>query len=350
MQPYGGDRLRSAGGKIILQSAISKGWVARKPKGVHAEYPGTAVLWDGEYFEVIRAERASETAVRYVLEPWRDEHVIRDFQHYDAATEERRLADHRAAEAQRKKSVFARLSGIVLGHVPQHVQDHLQNELGVTPSLMTMASCIPSLLLLGTCVWLYSGSKLEKVPSPVPDWLWPLAFLLVLESAMRFLVAMSQSRGMGSMLGVIGYVLFWYVTPNRQKWPSPFDPGRGHGTFTLPPPDDVALQDSLEMRGPWFTLLSVAEQKRLAERFGFDYRKHAYGLAWIILVCSTFGVVSSFVKVADSGSFSALSSLIVAGAMAIEQIRRLAAFKRGPAGSFLGVIVRPFVRRFLEQG
>src|SRR5688572_7502489 len=206
MHPYGGDRLRNAGGRVILQSAIPKGWVARKPKGVHAEYPGTAVLWDGEYFEVISAERASETAVRYVLEPWRDEHVIRDFQHYDEATEERRLADHRAAAAQRKKSVFARLSGIFLGHAPEHVQEHLQNELGVTPSFMTMASCIPSILLLGTCVWLYSDSKLQKVPSPIPLWLWGLALLLLFESAIRFLAAMSQGRGMGSVLGYAGYI------------------------------------------------------------------------------------------------------------------------------------------------
>src|SRR5688500_6691781 len=120
MHPYGGDRLRNAGGKIILQAAIPKGWVARKPKGIHAEYPGTAVLWDGEYFEVISAERASETAVRYVLEPWRDEHVIRDFQHYDEATEARRIADHRAAASQRKKSVLSGLSGIGLGRSVDH--------------------------------------------------------------------------------------------------------------------------------------------------------------------------------------------------------------------------------------
>src|SRR5687768_13369970 len=177
MQPYGGDRLRSAGGKIILQSAISKGWVARKPKGIHAEYPGTAVLWDGEYFEVISAERASETAVRYVLEPWRDDHVIRDFQHYDEATEARRVADYRAAESQRKKSVLSRLAGVVLGHVPAHVQDHLQNEFGVTPSRMTMLSCIPSVLLLGLCVWFGSGAVMSGEGSPIPWWVGPLALV-----------------------------------------------------------------------------------------------------------------------------------------------------------------------------
>ena len=350
MHPYGGDRLRNAGGKIILQAAIPKGWVARKPKGVHAEYPGTAVLWDGEYFEVITAERASETAVRYVLEPWRDDHVIRDFQQYDEATEARRLADHRAAAAQRKKSVLSRLSGIVLGHFPVHVQEHLQNEFGVTPSRMTIVSCIPSVVLLGACVWFQSEAKLEQVASPVPFWLGPLALLLVLESAIRFLVAMTQGRGIGSMLGTLGYVLVWYAMPIRRSWPSPFDPGRGHKSFTLPPSDEVALRDSLEMRAPWFTLLSVREQERLAERFGYDYRQHASAIAWLILTSTTLGVVRSVMKIADGGTLSTFVSLIVAGGLAIEQVRRLGTFKRGPAGSVLGIFVRPFVRRFLERG
>ena len=351
MQAHGADRLRNAGGKIILDSPIPKGWVARKPKGVHAEYPGTAVMWDDAYFEVVSAGPGAEGGVRYVLEPWRDEHIMRSFQHYDAASEAQRIADHRAAAAQRKKSVLGRLSGMFLGHFPQHVQDHLQNELGLTPTRMTMLSCVPSVLLLGGCVWLYSDARLTRTASPVPFWLWAIAVYLVIDSAVRFLVAMSHGRGIGSLFGTIGYIAFWYALPTRRKWPSPFDPGRGHKLFMLPPPDDVALQDALQIRGPWFTLLTAEEQKRLSTRYGFDHRKHAYGLAWLILVFATLGAVSSFVKVSDGGGgFGPLVSLIVAGGLAVEQIVRLGAFKRGPAGCFLGILARPFLRRFLENG
>lgn len=349
MHPYGADRLRTTGGKIILHSPIPKGWVARKPKGVHAEFPGTAVQWDESYFEVIAVQSAAEGGVMYVLEPWRDDHVMRSFQHYDAETEARLEADYRVAEAQRKKSLLTSLSGMFFGHYPRHVQDHLQNELGVTPSRITLASCIPSVALLGICVWLHSDAKVDRELSPVPFWLWPIALFMFAESALRFFVAMSQNRGMGSLFGAFAYIAFWYITPNRDKWPSPYETSRGNKIFTLPPPDDVELRDSLEMRAAWFSLLSEAEQKHLADRYGFDYRKHAPGLAWVILVCATLGAVSSYVKVADSGSFSALVSLIVAGVLAVEQIRRLIAFKHGPAGSFLGIIVRPFVRRFLEH-
>lgn len=350
MLPYGGDRVRTAGGKIILHSNISKGWTARRAKtNVHAEYPGTAVLWDDQYFEVINATLLPQGGVRYVLEPWREEHVIRVFDHYDEETEARRLADFRAAQAQRKKSVGARFAGILLGHFPGHVQSHLENELGVSPAAMTILSCIPSVVLLGICAWLYSDSKLRQVPSPVPFWLWLLALALVFESTVRFFIAMSQSRGAGSLFGAFAYIAFFYFGANRRNWPSPYATARGNALFTLPPPDDVALRDKLETRGAFLTLLSPAEQLRLAERYGFDYRKHAFGMTWVILIGSAVGVISSIMKLAD-GKASALISLVVAGALTLEQLGRLAALKRGPAGSFLAVFVRPFTRDLLERG
>lgn len=351
MQPYGGDRVRAAAGKIILHSNLSKGWKARVAKsGTHSEFPGTAVLWDEQYFEVIAAELLPLGGVRYVLEPWRDDHTIRVFDQYDEPTEARRLEDYRRAKSQQKKSLAARLSGIVLGMLPAPVQKHLENELGVTPSTMTLLSCIPSLALLGGCAWLAASAKLAKEPPPVPFALWLLAFGLLVESAFRFHIAMVQGRGIGTLFGLIGYSFLWLVMPNRRNWPKPFAQERGNKLFTLPPPDDVALRDSLETRGPLLTLLPKNDQLALAERYGFDYRKHAFGLAWIILGGSAFGVVSSWVKVADSGSGSAFVSLLLAGALAIEQIARLAAFKRGPAGSFLAVVVRPFMRDLLERG
>jgi hypothetical protein len=349
MRAYGGDRVRESGGKVVLHSAISKGWRPRKPKDpIHAEYPGTAVLWDEHYFEVVSAQLLPQGGVRYVLEAWRDEHVIRQFDQYDEATEARRLDDYRAAIAQQKKSAGARVTGIFLGLIPAHVQKKLENDLGVSPARMTMLSCLFPVALLGTCFWLYADAKINMQPSPIPLWLWLFGMGWFAEAAARFLVAMSQHRGMGSLVGFFLYGLFWLVA-DRKKWPSPFEEQQGNKLFTLPPPDDVALRDELETRGALITLLPASDQQKLADRFGFDYRKHAFGMTWIILVSTTFGAVSSFVKVADSGSISALTSLVVAGGLAVEQVYRLTILKRGPAGSFLGVFARPFVRRLLER-
>src|SRR5688572_7959016 len=105
MQPHGGDRVRVVGERIILLSPIAKGWTARVPKqGTHSEHPGTAVLWDEQYFEVVSADMTAG-GVRYVLMPWREEHTIRQFAAYDEASEAERIADYSAAEKQRKGSV-----------------------------------------------------------------------------------------------------------------------------------------------------------------------------------------------------------------------------------------------------
>jgi hypothetical protein len=346
MQAYGSDRVRAVVGKVILQSRIPKGWTPRTPKTLtHAEFPGTAVLWDDEYFEVVSAD-VMQTGVRYVLEPWREDHTIRSFQAYDAESEAQRVADWERAQRQRSFSGVARIAGIVAGHAPAPVQNRLANELGLSPSRMTLISCIPAVVLLGLCAWLKADAMLRQVPSPIPVWLWIVAAFLVLESLVRFYVAMSQNRAMGSLFGGIVYTILFQIAPG--KLPPPFTE-RGNATpFLIPPPDDVALRDSLTVRGPLLTLLTPAEQRRLADRFGFDYRQHsAFALAWSILAVTLLGAVSSIMKLQDGRGASAFLSLIVAGGLALEQILRLFALQRGPAGSVLGVFVRPFMRKML---
>ncbi len=347
MQPYGSDRVRIAGGKVLLHSPIPKGWTARVPqKGTHAPHPGTTVLWDEQYFEVIAAEPAAG-GVRYVLAPWPDEHAIRVFEHYDATAENARIADYEAALAQRKGSVLASLSSVILGQLPAPVQTRLGNEYGIEPSRMTNISVIPSLLLFGVCFWLSADARLKQAAPPIPVWLWIVTFGLMVESAVRFFVGLMQKRPMGSVLGFIGYSLFWLLAPHRAQLLSPLQDDRGSALFTIAPTEDVELRDAIEMRSAFFSLLTPAEQQRLAERFGYDYQRHAKGPAIIILVFSILGVFTSLMKLLDGPNGSALLSLIVAAALAIEQIVRLRVLPHRPAGSILGALVRPLVRSYL---
>lgn len=307
----------------------------------HAEFPGTAVLWDDEYFEVISAEPVGES-VRYELAPWRDEHTIRTFAPYSPESEAHLKADYERAERQRKHSRVAAVTGIVLGHLPEHVQQHLANELGVFPARMTILSTIPSVVLLGTCVWLYVSALIGQRPSPVPVWLWLVALAGTADSAARFQTAMSQNRGMGSLPGTILYAIYELVTGKKV-------PRLAEETKIAPPPPldpEAVLRDSIEMRSWMLTLLPAGEQNLLAKRYGFDYRKHAYGVAWAFLACGAIGVASMLPKVAR---ISAMISLLCAALLVVEQILRLLAFRRGPAGSVFGVLVRPFVRDLLER-
>ena len=346
MQTFGSDRTRTAGGKVILQSAIPKGWTPRAPKtNTSAEFPGTAVLWEEQHFEVVEATPLPTGGVRYVLAPWREEHTIRAFEHYDEESEARRLEDFARARRQRSASAVSRFTGIFLGHLPASVQEHLRDELGVDPARMTLLSCLLPLTAVGICVWLHVDATVEQKLSPIPLWLWLLLGFMLVETGVRFFVAMSQSRGMGSFVGSTIYLALWSFLPKGWGLPSPLaSRGERLNAVLIPPAEDVALRDALEMKGPLLTLLTPAEQQELERRYGFDYRRHAFVLAWAILAVALLGVITSFMTMSDTPRLSALLSMFCAAAVALEQVVRLVSLRRGPAGSILGALVRPFVR------
>lgn len=347
MNPYGSDRVRSSAGKFILHSRLPKGWVARTPRtNTSAEFPGTAVLWDDEYFEVVSAEALPVGGVRYVLDKWPDDHAIRVFAAYSEESEARLLEDHEKAATQRRTSVLARLSGVLLGHLPAPVQMHLGNELGLFPARMTLLSIIPFVVLLGVCIFFGVDSRMSGKLSPIPTWVSFFALFMTAEGGVRFLVVMLQNRGMGSALGTTAYAGFWLVMRNRMKLIAPFEGAKGEKVFMIPPSEEQAQFDSVEWRSWMLTLLSPREQQMLAERHGYDYRKHAYELAGALLAVGAIGVLASVEKLARP---SGLVSLVVAAFIMLEQILRLFAFKRGPAGSVFGVLVRPFVRDLLKS-
>src|SRR5687767_9634409 len=130
MQPIGADKVRRGRGEQwILLSPRSKGWVARTPATMMTRNrPGTAVLCDDRYYEVVSASVA-DGGIRYVLEPWREEDVMRVVDGYDAATEAAREADHEVLTSRERGRLTANLLGVLTGHLPGPVQERMGNEL-----------------------------------------------------------------------------------------------------------------------------------------------------------------------------------------------------------------------------
>ena len=341
MQAYGTDRLRRGkGDQLILFSIRSKGWAARVEKTLTtARHPGTAVLWDEKFFEVVAADPAPNGGVRYVLEAWRDEHVIRVSERYDQPSEAQREADYRAAIARERNRKSANIAGLFTGLLPAVVQEHLGSELGVLPAKLTALSTIPPMIFTGWIVNDAVRRYMNNEPG-APMMVAGLAMYFLVESAIRLQVAWFHRRPLGSAVGFVAYVVYWLATGRRSV--SPFLERRGEKLYFTKPTEDVALRDAFTLREPLLTLLSPGEQNALAQRFGYEYRKQATAMAVIILIVSLVGVVSS---IASMPRFSALLSLVVAGGLALEQIVRLPALRRGPAGSVLGFLVRPFARK-----
>jgi len=340
MQAYGSDRVRAEdGGRVVLLSRIPKAWTPRAPKTLTtAEFPGTAVLWDEQFFEVISAEPLPAGGFRYVLEPWQEMHAMRTTDRYDEEREAERVADHRAQLLRETKRKSANALAVLAGHLPAGVQEELSRELGVSATRLTMVSALGIYaVVIALVLWIVSGIMNHR-PPPLPVFL--VTGYLFLESSFRFVVAWLIGRPAGSAIGVIGYVLYYVTFADRTRATSPFARERGMDVTIGETPAERADSDALMMREALVTLLSPADQARVAARFGYDYRHQSSIIATIILIFAVLGIVTSV----RSGAFV---SLLAASLLAAEQIYRLAVLRSRPAGSILGIAARPFVRKLL---
>lgn len=340
MHPYGSDRVRPGDGEqFILLSRIPKRWTPRVAKTLtNAEFPGTAVLWEERYFEVVDAEPLPQGGVQYLLEPWREMHVMRTTDLYDADSEAERLIEYRAQISRERKRKSAKVMAIFAGHLPAIVQEELGQELGVRATRLTLVSTLPIFaIVIALVLWLVTG-LMAGTPRPLPVYI--LTFYLFIESSFRFIVAWLVRRPMGSSAGVIGYILYYFTIADRTRAVSPFARERGMKVTITATPEERAASDALLLGEPLVTLLSPADQARVAERFGYDYRQQSSRIAALILVFALIGVASSIYR-------GAVISFIAASAVSAEQIYRLLLLRRQPVGSFLGIVARPFVRKLL---
>ncbi len=344
MRAHGSDRLAEGADETFLLSCrLPKGWTARVPKTlIRTEFPGTAVLWDDIAYEVVAVEPLPN-GVRYTLAPWPDMHTIRLSERYDDATEERRVVEWRAAHARERHRLAANLLAPLTGHLPAIVQEHLASEVGIVPNRLTLLSCLAEIVALAFAMMTIAQAVMDNRSTP---WLAIAGVLFGMDALVRLWFVMSQGRPIGSPAGLLVYGI-WFALFDRQRGaPSPLRHAKGHGVRFLPPPEDVAARDAFHVREPLITLLTPAEQERAAERFGYDFRRSAPTVAGLILAFAVLGVITSIRTLAWGVSISALSSLLVAAALAVEQVVRLAALRREPAGSILAPLACPFVRRY----
>src|SRR2546428_3154624 len=316
MQAFGSDRVRQGDGEqIILFSRLSKGWTARLEKTLTtAEFRGTAVLWEERYCEVVAAEELKQGGVRYVLEPWRDHHAMRLTDRYDAESEAKRADEYRTSLQHEKGRKSANLFGVVTGSLPALVQEELGRELGILPPRLTFISICGTYALIAAIVLLCATYLIRDAFPPIA--LEIIAIYLGIENSIRFLINWTQSRPIGSTLGWIGYLLFHFITG---RGPSPFGTEKGWAVKISDAPAEVAKRDAFALREAFVTLLTPAEQSRVAARFHYDYPRGSTVVAITILVAAAIGIVSSYLR-------GAAIALLVAAALAAEQIVRLAAF------------------------
>jgi hypothetical protein len=217
MKPFGADRMElEADGVCRLFCSASKGWSGRLPRTALApEFPGTAVRWEDELFEVREALPQADGGVHYRLAPWEHRHAAREVSGYDEASEAARLQE----QARRRNDLALRRLGLLLspliGHLPARVQQRLERERGLSAQLLTIASALPLLVIgvLGTVASLIAslgGGEAAFAGWPLPS--LTLSIFLFLESAVRLSIAFLQGEPMGSLAGTLAYEVWWRAT------------------------------------------------------------------------------------------------------------------------------------------
>jgi hypothetical protein len=336
VRAYGSDRLKVEGDRLVLSSRIPKGWQGRIAKTLTSpEHPGTAVLWDGECYEVLDVQPLPQ-GWRYTLELWGPTHAVRLTDRYDEESEVERVAEHQRSLTRERRRKTANLLALFTGHLPAAVQNHLGSELGILPARITLISAIGDFAIVAAAI-LYSV-HLRMTFRIVPLWTFLAVFYFGIQLATRVAIAGLQNRPVGTIFGMLVYLFL----PKASA-----DPLKGNAVPMTEAPEDVALQDLVTLREPYITLLPTREQLSIARRFGYDYTRHSSNVAAVLLLVAVLGIVTSWNTLRHEVRVTAILSLATAAAVALEQIWRLVALKTRPVGSFLGVLVRPFVKRLI---
>ena len=340
----GRDRLGvETAGQVLLDCGTPKGWHPREPATpTSAEHPGTAVAWEGEFFEVLEV-RPLGSGVRYVLAPWDERHTMRVVAAYSEESEAARAGERSDAAARADRHVYILLVAPLAGSLPAHVQERLEREYHVPARYLSMASALPLLIAGWIALILLFAAGIGGAGS------LPLAVLvfgvyLLAESSARLVVCVAQGRPIGTLVGTLLYEAWRRTKAAAGGTPLP----KEKAVWDVKSDATQDVLDRYHVLEPFAGLLSVDDQACLVERFGFDSRR--WGRVEAIFLLVMFGPLAIASVRGALSAFEAVDIPRVAffGGIVFEQVvrlRKLAAGRLAP--SVLGVFVRPFARKLL---
>jgi hypothetical protein len=190
---------------LRIDAPWEKPWQARLPGGATAApFPGTAILFEGVLYEVVRAEALGGRFV-YGLRPWEEASPPRQVVAYTVESCEQ-AAREREERLRRLRQghALAWLSPLV-GLLPAADQRRIERDYGVSA---TRATLISSLVFLGPSLAAFvlglatlMSSRLELRHAAIPwDTLLPLSTYLLVESFARLGAAGYAGEPLGALL------------------------------------------------------------------------------------------------------------------------------------------------------
>jgi len=330
-------------GTVVLSTPFEKGWRARlQSTKIDAEHPGVAIDTGDKLWEVVEV-RPLSNGVRYTLAPWRDDHTIRDIERYDEESEALRAELRIASQKRETKGRITFLLAIFAGHLPAHVQNEMESEYGIVATRMSLLSAYPLFMgaMLGLAIGVVKAAMNE--PPIIPARLIPLLFFLLVESMLRLLYVVTQHKPIGSLAGALAYRL--YLLTGGTAAPLPRGVASKVRIPMAPTPEELIERDRLRLYEPLVALLPAADQRRIEAAHEISLAEPGRTGAIAVMIVSLLGIAVSAPPFRNGPQ---LISLAVAVYLLVEQVARLVAIARGArAGSVLGILARPFTRRYL---
>jgi hypothetical protein len=248
------------------------GWRPRRwAEPTLPELAGTAVFFEDDLLEVVRAEPQSGAGWSYFLAPWDDAHPLRGMVVYGAEECRREAADR--ARRQRAQGVAAVLTVLapLVALLPAADQRRLELELGFPAARGTLLGAV--LALAGSFGVLVLGMSQTFGRGIDPGLAWavdalPFALFFVIESLVRLWVALQLGEPMGSFPVWLPVSLVRGVRAARST-------SRVRGSAALDDEDRQRRREMwVETLGPLFGLCDAATQERLASAVpSFDPRR-----------------------------------------------------------------------------
>ncbi len=163
--------------------------------------------WEEQLFEVEDLETRADGSVTYTLRPWDERHAIRVVATYSPESEAARSAEWSDARRRVEGHTLILVLAPLLGCLPGHVQERLENEYNVKASWMSLASAGPLFMFGAFCVIAARAAALGG-PFLLPPGVLLAGQYLFGESALRIGVASMQGRGIGTVAGTLLYEIW----------------------------------------------------------------------------------------------------------------------------------------------
>ncbi len=279
------------------------GWQARLPGGlVEAAFAGTAVLFEGRYYEVTSAREVGGW-VSYYLDPWDEALVLRrivELSPQASARESRALVVERR---ERAAATSLALLMPVVGLLPAALQERIEKRYGLPASRSTAWSAAvllavsSALFVLGLAAGFAGAAGVEGAAPPRAS---TLARYFMLESLFRLGGALAAAEANGTLPIVAAFWLWRLLRRERAAAVSPPPPAAA-------PADSLAESDEVrrvEGDAPRLEIASLLPKPHWTKAVGIRHQAAWYRLAETAVEPRGEGSLYRFTLVADPDAFA----------------------------------------------